>query len=92
MTLMITMIVVFLTSVDEGNEVFFNSSRVFWTNSPIPSFFLTAASDILSPQSLMAGVSGLEPEPKVLETSMLTIDTIPLRLFSILDCRFATGC
>jgi hypothetical protein len=36
----------------------------------------------------MAGVSGLEPEPKVLETSMLTIDTIPLRLFSILDVRF----
>ena len=28
----------------------------------------------------MAGVSGLEPEPKVLETSMLTIDTIPLKL------------
>jgi hypothetical protein len=34
---------------------------------------------------MLAGVSGLEPEPKVLETSMLTIDTIPLRLFSILD-------
>gem|GEM_PF-6949628 len=26
----------------------------------------------------MAGVSGLEPEPSVLETAMLTIDTIPL--------------
>jgi hypothetical protein len=26
----------------------------------------------------MAGVAGLEPAPKVLETSMLTIDTIPL--------------
>ncbi len=26
----------------------------------------------------MAGVPGLEPGPKVLETSMLTIDTIPL--------------
>jgi hypothetical protein len=36
----------------------------------------------------MAGVSGLEPEPKVLETSMLTIDTIPLRLFWILDFGF----
>ncbi len=28
----------------------------------------------------MAGVPGLEPGPKVLETSMLTIDTIPLRI------------
>jgi hypothetical protein len=37
----------------------------------------------------VAGVSGLEPEPKVLETSMLTIDTIPLKRFSICDCRFA---
>jgi hypothetical protein len=36
----------------------------------------------------VAGVSGLEPEPKVLETSMLTIDTIPLRLFWILDFGF----
>ena len=36
----------------------------------------------------MAGVSGFEPEPKVLETSMLTVDTIPLRLFSILDFGF----
>ena len=36
----------------------------------------------------MAGVSGFEPEPKVLETSMLTVDTIPLRLFWILDFRF----
>lgn len=26
----------------------------------------------------MAGVAGFEPAPKVLETSMLTIDTIPL--------------
>jgi hypothetical protein len=37
---------------------------------------------------VMAGVPGLEPGPKVLETSMLTIDTIPLRLFWILDLRF----
>jgi hypothetical protein len=37
----------------------------------------------------MAGVPGLEPGPKVLETSMLTIDTIPLKKFSILDYRFA---
>ena len=36
----------------------------------------------------MAGVAGLEPAPKVLETSMLTIDTIPLCPFWILDCRF----
>ncbi len=36
----------------------------------------------------MAGVPGLEPGPKVLETSMLTINTIPLRLFSILDFGF----
>ena len=28
----------------------------------------------------MAGVPGLEPGPKVLETSMLTIDTIPLKI------------
>ena len=27
----------------------------------------------------MAGVPGLEPGPKVLETCMLTIDTIPLQ-------------
>ncbi len=38
----------------------------------------------------MAGVSGLEPEPKVLETSMLTIDTIPLRL-KIPDSKFQTS-
>ena len=31
----------------------------------------------------MAGVAGLEPAPKVLETSMLTIDTIPLS-----ECEF----
>ena len=36
----------------------------------------------------MAGVPGLEPGPKVLETSMLTVDTIPLRLFWILDFGF----
>jgi hypothetical protein len=36
----------------------------------------------------MAGVSGFEPEPKVLETSMLTVDTIPLEKFSILDFVF----
>lgn len=30
---------------------------------------------------MVAGVPGLEPGPKVLETSMLTIDTIPLRRF-----------
>src|SRR5688572_1532598 len=38
----------------------------------------------------MAGVPGLEPGPKVLETSMLTIDTIPLRNFGfrILDFGF----
>jgi hypothetical protein len=36
----------------------------------------------------MAGVSGFEPEPKVLETSMLTVDTIPLEKFSISDLRF----
>ena len=30
----------------------------------------------------MAGVPGLEPGPKVLETSMLTIDTIPLLTIS----------
>ena len=28
---------------------------------------------------MLAGVAGLEPAPKVLETSMLTIDTIPLK-------------
>src|SRR5689334_15519653 len=37
----------------------------------------------------MAGVSGLEPEPKVLETSMLTIDTIPLRISK--DWRVESG-
>ena len=52
----------------------------------------------------MAGVPGLEPGPKVLETSMLTIDTIPLcarpeprdgrheqicaRLLSLVSCLF----
>ena len=35
----------------------------------------------------MAGVPGLEPGPKVLETSMLTIDTIPLKL-GIPDSKF----
>ena len=35
----------------------------------------------------MAGVPGLEPGPTVLETDMLTIDTIPLRL-KIPDSRF----
>ncbi len=36
----------------------------------------------------MAGVAGLEPAPKVLETSMLTIDTIPLWRFWISDFGF----
>ena len=35
----------------------------------------------------MAGVAGLEPAPKVLETSMLTIDTIPLSKMMIYECR-----
>ena len=33
----------------------------------------------------LAGVPGLEPGPKVLETSMLTVDTIPLCRFRIAD-------
>ena len=36
----------------------------------------------------MAGVPGLEPGPKVLETSMLTIDTIPLQRSQISDLKF----
>ena len=39
---------------------------------------------------MMAGVPGLEPGPAVLETVMLTIDTMPLRLFWILDFGFWT--
>ena len=37
----------------------------------------------------MAGVPGLEPGPTVLETDMLTIDTIPLKnfRFAIADLR-----
>jgi hypothetical protein len=41
----------------------------------------------------MAGVPGLEPGPKVLETSMLAIDTIPLcgiLDFWILDFGFVS--
>ena len=34
----------------------------------------------------MAGVPGLEPGPKVLETSMLTIDTIPLNQVRSREC------
>ena len=42
--------------------------------SPVESNRLTAHSTNI----YLAGVPGLEPGPKVLETSMLTIDTIPL--------------
>ena len=35
----------------------------------------------------MAGVAGLEPAPKVLETSMLTIDTIPLDRMQNDECK-----
>ena len=41
-------------------------------------FLLALESKIQNPKSCLAGVAGLEPAPKVLETSMLTIDTIPL--------------
>ena len=37
----------------------------------------------------MAGVAGLEPAPKVLETSMLTIDTIPLNRMQNDECKNA---
>ena len=78
------MIVVFLTSFDDGNDVLSSSARVFLTNSPIPSLCFPSteadASDtvFISYKICLAGVAGLEPAPKVLETSMLTIDTIPL--------------
>jgi hypothetical protein len=39
----------------------------------------------------MAGVAGLEPAPKVLETSMLTIDTIPLYRSQISDLKSEIG-
>ena len=39
----------------------------------------------------MAGVPGLEPGPKVLETSMLTIDTIPLWYLPADDRSGLTG-
>src|SRR5262245_37287873 len=91
MTLITTMIVVFCTSSLDGNVVLSSSARVFLMNSPTPSlcFFsnVSTASDTgFSPihdepiliKNYLAGVPGLEPGPKVLETSMLTIDTIPL--------------
>jgi hypothetical protein len=37
----------------------------------------------------MAGVPGLEPGPAVLETVMLTIDTIPLKEFESSEWRVA---
>ena len=36
----------------------------------------------------MAGVPGFEPGLSVLETDVLTVDTIPLKVFQIVDCRF----
>src|SRR5215470_17875322 len=91
-TLITTMIVVFCTSSLDGNVVLSSSPRVFLINSPMPSrcFFsnVSTASDtgfspihdepVLIRNYYLAGVPGLEPGPKVLETSMLTIDTIPL--------------
>ncbi len=35
----------------------------------------------------MAGVPGFEPGLSVLETDVLTVDTIPLRVLPITDCR-----
>lgn len=78
------MMVVPRTSLDDGNVVLSNSARVFCIKSPMPCFPLfsvvaTASDTFLSPTTnYLAGVAGLEPAPKVLETSMLTIDTIPL--------------
>lgn len=88
-----TMMVVLRTSSADGNDVRANSSRVWRIKSPTPSFFdasftVSTASDTLfllenyaGPDPLnfcMAGVPGFEPGPKVLETSMLTVNTIPL--------------
>ena len=79
-----TMIVVLFTSSDDGKVVLSSSARVFLTNSPTLSLrfpvsrLLTASDTVYSPNYDLAGVPGLEPGPKVLETSMLTIDTIPL--------------
>src|ERR1043166_6405582 len=84
MTLTITIRVVLLTSSAEGKVVLSNSARVFLTNSPTLSLCFTCpwatASDtfLCSLNIYMAGVAGLEPAPKVLETSMLTIDNIHL--------------
>src|SRR5690606_4600848 len=66
------------------NVVLSSSSRVSRINSPTPPFLslpkVSIASDTcISPKFYLAGVPGLEPGPKVLETSMLTIDTIPLK-------------
>jgi hypothetical protein len=36
----------------------------------------------------MAGVPGFEPGLSVLETDVLTVDTLPLTGFQIVDCRF----
>src|SRR5678815_966222 len=82
---MMTMIVVLRTSPPEGNVVRPISSRTLRKKSRIPPFdclvAVSTASDIyLLPKKFgLAGVPGLEPGPKVLETSMLTIDTIPLK-------------
>jgi hypothetical protein len=39
----------------------------------------------------LAGVPGFEPGLSVLETDVLTVDTIPLRALPIFDCRFPIG-
>src|SRR5712692_5037526 len=44
-----------------------------------------------SAQTRVAGVPGLEPGPSVLETDMLTVDTIPLFRLPIADCGMRIG-
>ncbi len=81
------MIVVFCTSSDDGKCGFIQLGARFCDKLANPFFcFLLDGVNcfrhlFLLPTYYLAGVPGLEPGPKVLETSMLTIDTIPLYQF-----------